>query len=230
MGEKLEYFEKSSAQKENNPELDLESFYSLSQRPEGLSNVPEKVLKDFVYELNDVEDVLYTFKFISDDEMYSKISNEEKSSFVNLDETGQKEIKELAGLFSAFLSDEPILYENTSIDIGEEGPFIAYVNEKCQRLDVSWKNKTKGNHIFEKLLTEANAKANDYPKKLRSFGNLNIFLDEDKVINVKFSGDASKKDLDSLPSYAPGYLRNFEEEFKEFFGKSFKTDNIKIQF
>ena len=230
MGEKLDYYEKPSTQEENNPKLDLESFYSLSQRPEGLSNVPENILKDFVYELDDVEDVLYIFKFISDEEMYSRISNKEKSSFVNIEEKEQKKLRELATLFSAFLSDEPILCENTSIGIGEEGPFIAYVNKNSQRLDISWKNDSGDNHIFEKLLIRTNAKAGDYPKNLRSFGKLNIFLDEEKVINVKFSGDASKKDPEFFPSYAPGYLRNFEEEFKEFFGKSFKTDNIKVQF
>lgn len=230
MGEKLDYFEKPSAQKENHPKLDVETFVSLSQTPEGLSNVPEEDLKGLVYEMDSIEDVLYIYKFISDEEMYLKIANEEESPFVNLDEKEQKEVKDLSGLFATFLSDELTLCENTPIGIGEEGPFIAYVNKNLQRLDVSWKSDKGGNHIFDKLLTQVNAKDEDYPKELRSFGKLSVFWDKNEVIKIKFSGDASKKDPKSFPSYAPGYLKNFEEEFKEFFGKKFKTDNIKVQF
>jgi hypothetical protein len=226
MGERLDSLEKSTAQEKDGEELDEKTFLDLSQSLEGLTNIPEDTLEKFLYTRDNIEDITYIFKFITNEEMYLKIVTEESSSFDKLGEEEQIEVRELASLFHSFLTEVPIFCENTSINLNEEGTFIAYINKRIKRLGLSWKNEKGDNHIFNKLLEKANSKDEDYLNTLRSWGKLRIYLDQEDFVNIEFSGDASKKYL----AYAPGYLKNFEGELKEFFVKKFERERIKIHF
>ncbi len=232
MGEKLDYLEKSTAPQENKEHVDEESFLKYSQRSEGLSLFSEDSLKKFIYTRDNFEDILYIFKFISDKEVFSEISSKKESSFENLNEKDFKQVKEFAKLFHGFLKKPPLFCENKAVEVGDKGDFLAYINKTVtnQRLDVSWKNKDSEEHIFNKLLQKANTLGNtlsqDYPNILRSYGEMEIYLDQDNIINIRFSGDASKECL----SYAPGYLKGFKKYFEEFFKEKFKTEEVKLHF
>jgi hypothetical protein len=225
MGERLDSLEKSTAQEKDSQELYEKTFSNLSQSLEGLANIPEGTLENFLYTRDNLEDITYIFKFIANEEMYLKIVTEENSSFDKFEEKEQTEIRELASLFHSFLVEVPFFCENKLIDYGEEGSFIAFVNKKERKLCVSWKKSEdqKKNikseiHNFHELLKKTETTSEDYPEFLRSSGDLKIYLDNENFINIEFSGDASKKDF----CYAPGYLRKFEEELREFFQKKFE--------
>lgn len=224
MGEKLDSYEKSPAQEITSQKLDDFSFSCLSETTDGLKNFPQKTLEAYIYEKENIEDILYIFKFISNTDFYLNILDREAANFSKLDQEQKIEVKRLAELFYSFLSDSPILYENTPVNVGEEGLFIAYVNASKKRLDISWKDEKKNNHLFQKLLEKVRATSTDYPDSLRSYGFFEI--QERDMIDINFYGDCGNKYL----GYAPGYLKNFEQEFIEYFEESLGREDIKIQF
>lgn len=219
MGERLDSFDnKPTAQVEDSQRLDSNSFSKLSQTQEGLISIPEDSLKEFLCKNEDnIEDVLYILKFISKTETFNEIHQSVKN----------REAKKLTELFSHVSTTPPTILETSTIDLNENGSFVAFLNKEEGRMDIAWKNSKSKDHFFNILLKKVRGQSIDYPDILRSAGGLGVFLDEETSLNVEFYGDASKK---GEFKYAPGYLKMFEEDLKLFFMRKFGEDSVKIHF
>ena len=230
MGERINSLElKPTAEK-----LDEENFSFLCGTIDGLSKIePEEVLADFALERTNIEDVLYTFKFISDPKIFEKLSS---STFTALDENEALEAVKFAQLFQKVLSSPPIIHEISNIEIDSNGIFIAYINEEEQEMHITWKSVDDKSHIFNCLLENARERSEykkvhekDFPDKFKSYGGIGMSLIDDEV-DIRFFGDSTRKSFDSIHGYLPGFLKNFELEIEEIFQKQFPDKKVNIVF
>jgi len=216
-----------TAEKEKNSLLD-DSFFQISREtPEGLSSIPEKTLEDFAYTRNDIDDILYVFKFISNEEYFFDIASNEATDFIDLSIEEQEKVTKLANLFYGVLTESPEFHEISQINVNETGEMIACIYERFPQLHVAWKKKTEEKNLMGSLIEKAREKEENYPVKLRSFANIFIEIDADGVVNITFLGDEGQN---RYYPYAPGYLRNFEEELREMFKKHFPGEDLKFIF
>lgn len=240
-----------TAEVKNSEVLDDELFFSLSQTIDGLSNIEsDEVLADCALKRDNLEDVVYIYKFISNSEVFEILSG---STFEFLNEGEKKEACKIAMLYKEVLTPKeknnkedklgnPSIFELDSLDINQEAVFIAYINrqiqgEMCEQdegLRIAWKekedeNKKKGKHLFDSLLRNTGLGIKDYPANLRSFGGIKIFKEGD-IVKVRFFGDSEKKPEGAMPIYAPGVLKSFEPELEEIFQNKFPNMKVKIEF
>ncbi len=214
-----------------------ETFSELSTLPNGLSLIPQEEILNFIYTMDNPEDIIYAFKFLSNKEYFSHYTSGNGKLFENLDQESEVKVKNLADIlhktFSKESCDKVTFYEDSEIKLNEEGPFIAYINSEEKRLDLSWKSKSSKAHIFQELLKKFNASERQYPKELRSRGYISIFLDSEDFLNVEFYGDARKgapHGFEKYLNYAPGYLEMCKEEITEFFKEKYQSEDIKVHF
>lgn len=215
MGEKLKPFNNQpTVQEKDSQRLDENSFFSNSQTPEGLSIYNNEQLREYISSTNNIDDILYTSKFISDKDIFLEILEQEE----------REDVKELMWFLCDVFSNLPSISEVNSMDLGKEGFFIAYINDYNKQVDFSWKKKETDGHLFNSIIKRGNRETSHYPDELRSAGKIATYLDEGGVPNVEFSGDASKGDF----KYAPGYVENFKEEIEEYFKSKYLCEEVKV--
>ncbi len=227
---------KPTAEIKNSQVLGEEDFFYLSQTIDGLSNVEsDEVLADCALKRDNLDDVIYIYKFISNSEIFEFLS---ESTFEYLNEEENIEVCKIATLYKEILtSDAPSIFELTPFDINQEAIFIAYINkriggeiqEKKEGLHIAWKGINQKGHLFDFLLKNTRLKSHHFPKNLRSFGGIKVFQ-EGEVLKVGFFGDSEKKSEEQTPIYAPGILKNFKPEFEEIFKKKFPNMKVEVEF
>ena len=235
MGERINSLElKPTAENSPSEKLDEENFSFLCRTIDGLSKIePEEVLADFALERTNIEDVLYTFKFISDPKVFEKLSS---STFTALDENEALEAIKFAQLFQKVLSSPPVIYEISKIEIDSNGIFIAYINVEQEKIHITWKDIDNESHLYHCLLKNARevcvhkeVKEKDFPDKLRSYGGIRVSLIDDEIV-VRFFGDSARKGYNEMNGYLPGFLKNFEANIKGVFQEQFPDKEVNIVF
>ncbi len=225
MGERLESLQ-PTAEVNSRLSLDEETFSLLSQTIDGLSLIEsEEILADFALERADIDDVIYTFKFISDPQVFEYISN---SEFSSLGPKEQEQAKEYANLMKDALSENPVVYEVPPFKEMEQCMFIAFVNKKSSKLNIVFKNATSNEHLLNYLLKKENGDIENYPQDLRSFGAIQTYSQEN-VTMVRFFGEAMKKDK-GVVHYAPGFLKKYKDFFESRFKHKFSSEKVKVEF
>lgn len=218
MRELHSYLENKGFEFTQNEELD-QVFESLSQRTEGLKHIDNMgELKAIAESRENLEDIIYTFKFINNTNVFKDILDEEALGFENLDQIEREEVLKYAKIFHNVLNNPPIIYNHSKIKAGEEGMFISYVfvNQEMkmkndEKAYITWKANKENHHIFDDMLTRARIDSECFLSELRSSGDLQI-IEKDNNIYVYFEGDSSKQG--SLNTYSPVLIQNFEEEIK----------------
>ncbi len=234
MGERINSFELKPTAENTSEKLDQETFSFLCGTIDGLCKVePEEILADFALDCGNLDDILYTYKFISNPELFEKIAN---SSFSVLDENDALEATKFARIFQKALSSPPIIQEISEIKLDSNGSFIAFMDIKQEEMHITWKDVEDKSHIFSKLLENAkkrieNKKISEqnFPDGLKSYGGVGMSLIDEKVI-VSFFGDSVQKNSDLIHGYAPGFLRNFQKNIELVFQDQFPEKEVVVEF
>lgn len=227
---------KPTAEIKDSQELGDEEFFFLSQTIDGLSSIESnEVLADCALKRDNLDDVIYVYKFISDPEAFEFLSN---STFEFINEGEGKRARAIASLYEKVLSTGSLsVFELGPFDINKEAVFIAYVNKKIEGemqekedgLNIVWKGANQKGHLFNFLLEKTGLEIGNFPEELRSYGCIRMFREGD-IIRIRFFGEAEKKTREQGPSYAPGILKNFEPQIKKIFKKKFPNMKIEIDF
>lgn len=217
-------------------ELD-ESFLFFSNEESGLNTITDQTyLEEILFSRNNVDEVIYTLKFLPDKENYERILESEASSFTKLNEQEKREVIQYASILNNVLNNTPTIYSFSELEVGEKGLFIAYIYfekytlaKKNQTMHIAWKADREDFRIFEKILQISEKSSEDFPQTLRMTGNISTNVNEDDI-HIHFSGNSKKRE--NLYAYSSNLLNHFEDNIKDTFAKkkSFEGKEIQVFF
>lgn len=238
---KLERIETNKGDNGNEYELNR-IFNTLSQEKTGLSCI-DKIndLHELSLSRDNLDDLIYTFKFIDDTNFFINIINNNGEGLHKLNPQERKRAVNSAKIFYATLVNPPVINEISFLKPKQIGLFIShiFVNETTRnyndsKIYITWKEESeleediinKNPGMFDMLLQKYNKKAYEFPPMLRN-GGLILLNDDPESLYITFDGNSSVNG-----SYFPTLLKNKEEDIRDvFLEKSYTQEkSIFIQY